>query len=89
MNQQYLLLLPILFPVIAGAVLLISKLEDRQKRQKYVSFVIICNAILVFAVLYFDTKDVFVLYRFSQKLSLKFHIDGMSMVLRLWFLYFG
>jgi len=80
MNQQYLLLLPILFPVIAGAVLLISKLEDRQKRQKYVSFVIICNAILVFAVLYFDTKDVFVLYRFSQKLSLKFHIDGMSMV---------
>ncbi len=39
MNEKLVLLLPILFPVIAGVILLISKLEDRQKRQKYVSFV--------------------------------------------------
>lgn len=31
MKEQFLLLLPILFPVIAGMVLLISKLEDREK----------------------------------------------------------
>lgn len=80
MNQQIVILLPILFPVIAGAMLLISKLEDRQKRQKYVSFVVICNAIFVLTVLYFDSKQPFVLYRFSDKLSLTFHIDGLSMV---------
>ena len=80
MKEQFLLLLPILFPVIAGMVLLISKLEDREKRQKYVASVVILNAIFVLLVLYFGSKDAFVLHKFSQKLSLILHIDGMSMV---------
>lgn len=80
MNEKLVLLLPILFPVIAGVILLISKLEDRQKRQKYVSFVVILNAIFVLSILYIDNKEPFVLYRFSEKLSLILHIDGLSMV---------
>ena len=43
MKEQFLLLLPILFPVIAGTILLISKLEDRQKRQKFVASVVILD----------------------------------------------
>ena len=66
MKEQFLLLLPILFPVIAGTILLISKLEDRQKRQKFVASVVILNAIFVLCVLYFGSKEVFVLHKIGR-----------------------
>ena len=81
LQQKVLLLLPILFPIVSGAILLFLKsMDDRKKRQWYVAVVVIANAVFVLTAIYLGSKEAFVLYEFSEKLSLKFYIDGLSMV---------
>ncbi len=81
LQQKALLLLPILFPIVAGGALLFLKsMEERKKRQRYAAICVTANAVFVLAVLYWGTNETFVLYEFNEKLSLKFHVDGLSMV---------
>lgn len=47
----WMLCLPVLFPILAGAVMLARPIEDRKKRQIYVAGAVIVNAVLALTVL--------------------------------------
>lgn len=78
MGSSYFILLPILFPIIAGLGLLSVKFKERKKREICIASIIILNAIIALAVIFFGPKELLTAYRFSDKLSLAFKVDGLA-----------
>jgi len=73
-------LVPILFPMVTGAFLLIRPIEERKQRQRYVAASVIVNAVLAVIVLVAGPQETFTFLRFSEKLSLTLGVDGLGRV---------
>ena len=73
-------LVPILFPMVTGAFLLIRPIEERKQRQRYVAASVIVNAVLAVTVLVAGPQETFTFLRFSEKLSLTLGVDGLGRV---------
>ncbi|MDD4843099.1 MAG: proton-conducting transporter membrane subunit [Anaerotignum sp.] len=73
-------ILPVIFPIIAGVALLPVKFNDRKQREKWVFSITVINTIFALYAIYFADAGVVTLFRFSEKLSLTLHVDGLSKV---------
>ena len=73
------MLLSVLFPIVAGFGLLISRIEDRRKRELWVLITAVITAAMgILAV--FTCKETFVAVRFSSTVSLAFRADGLASI---------
>ena len=73
-------LLPVIFPIIAGACLLPVKFAERKQRERVVLPIVVLNAIFALYAIYGADAGVVTLFQFSERLSLGLHVDGMSKV---------
>ncbi len=73
-------LLPVIFPIIAGAALLPVKFKDRKQREKWVLSIIVLNAIFALYAIFGADNPYVTIFRFSEHLSLTLHVDGLSKV---------
>jgi len=73
-------LLPVIFPIIAGACLLPVKFTDRKSRERVVLPIVILNAIFALYAIFGTGCPEVILFQFSEKLSLALHVDGLSKV---------
>ncbi|MFV0315051.1 MAG: complex I subunit 5 family protein, partial [Anaerotignum sp.] len=78
--SQFATILPVIFPIIAGVALLPVKFESRKQRELWVFGITMINTIFALYAIYFVDAGVVTLIRFSEKLSLTLHIDGLSKV---------
>lgn len=79
MNESV-LLLPVLFPIIAGAILPLFKFKQRKSRNIYVEIMTIITSIIVFAVLCNRPADSLLVLKLAGSLEILLHVDGMSIV---------
>lgn len=91
MSDSIMIILPVLFPVLAGAGLLAVPTMERNKLYQWVAAIIILNAVVALGVIYGCSHLPFELFHFSDVLSFVFRIDGLSaffgtMVSILWIL---
>jgi multicomponent Na+:H+ antiporter subunit D len=73
-------ILPVIFPIIAGVALLPVKFKNRKQREAWVLSITIINTIFALYAIYFADAGVVTLIRFSERLSLTMHVDGLSKV---------
>ena len=73
-------LLPVIFPIIAGACLLPVKFSDRKARERVVLPIVVLNAIFALYAIFGAKAGMVTLFQFSDKLSLALQVDGMSKV---------
>lgn len=73
-----LVVLPIIFPILAGCGLLLVKFNEDKKRHIVVSVLIILTSIFAFAAMLSVPNSVVDLIRFNDTLTLSFKIDGCS-----------
>ena len=73
-------LLPVIFPIIAGACLLPVKFKDRKSRERVVLPIVVINAIFALYAIFGTGCPEVTLFQFSEKLSLTLHVDGLSKV---------
>ena len=78
--NEFATILPVIFPIIAGVALLPVKFNSRKQREIWVFSITILNTIFALYAIYFADAGVVTLIRFSEKLSLTMHIDGLSKV---------
>ena len=71
-------LLPVIFPIIAGACLLPVKFKDRKSRERVVLPIVVLNAIFALYAIFGAGCPEVTLFQFSEKLSLTLHVDGLS-----------
>lgn len=74
------IIIPILLPVFAGAVIPVFKFQKAPVRQRYVLGAAIINSALVFALLLNRPHETLTLVSLSTHVSIGFKIDGLSMV---------
>lgn len=75
-----LIILPILFPMICGAVFSFLPIKSSKGRNIFIETVVIINAILAIVVLLNRPSELVVIYKMTNKLSLELNIDRMSVV---------
>ena len=78
--STFLVLIPVLFPILAGAIIPLFKFEKASKREIYVSTVVILNSLLVFGMFFTGVKDSFTIVQLNEAIGITLRIDGMSMV---------
>ncbi len=76
----WMMIVPVLFPFLAGGGLLIFPVQKRGPRNIYVSSAVLINALLALAVLIWPPSEAFDLIRFSGAMSISFMIDGASRI---------
>jgi multicomponent Na+:H+ antiporter subunit D len=72
------LLFPVIFPILAGALLPVLGLHDRMKRQIYVATVVLCNFLVVVYLAFTAGGDSLTILHLNQVLDITLKIDGMS-----------
>ncbi len=75
-----LMLLSILFPIVAGLLLLVSGVEKRRVRELWVLAVAIVTAVLALWAVFFGGSEAFVAVPFGKSLYLGFRADGLAKV---------
>lgn len=78
--MAWLLLIPVLLPIVAGLGLLLLNFKERMQRQIYVAGVVIANAILSIILMLTIPNQAFTIVHFSDKINLTLRVDGMSTV---------
>ena len=78
MGDGIFLLIPILFPIVAG--LVVFAINHRIARQIYVGTVLVLNAIAVFLISFLTETSSFTLWKFSDSLSITFRCDGVGKI---------
>lgn len=78
--NAYLLLVPILFPVLGGAFLGIHHMHNRKHRECYVGLITLCTSIMVWFMLLNRPDTDAMILNLAGNLAVKFRIDGMSCV---------
>lgn len=71
-----LLLIPILFPILAGAVVFF--LRDRKVRRIYISAVVVIDALMVYALAAFVPDTTLTVWTISGSLEVGFQLDGLA-----------
>jgi len=79
--SQYFMLIPIVIPILCGAVIPLFHFENAKKRQFYVGGVALLNTILMFTVMFvIRPEGDFMLLNMAGELSISFHVDGLGCV---------
>ena len=76
--QPFLIVVPILIPVVAGVLMLLFPIQDSKKRNICVEAVIIINTIVTLWLLGHRPNEPFHLFSLSETLPLTLNIDGLS-----------
>ena len=87
--NAFAILLPVIFPIIAGACLLPVKFSDRKARQRVVLPIIVLNAIFALYAIFFADSGAITIFRFSNRLSLALHVMAYPRFSVRWYLCFG
>lgn len=78
--SPYSVVIPVLFPLIAGAVLPLFRFRERKHRNIYVEIVTLANSLFIFALLQSPPESAFRAINLAGNLEVTFHIDGLSSV---------
>lgn len=75
------LLIPVLLPVLTGALLPLFSFQNRRARECYVLAVTILNSLIIAGLLFLlpEVRD-FTIFRISEAMPIQLHMDGMSKV---------
>ena len=71
-----LLLIPIIFPIVMGFILMCNGIKDNRQRHIYVAMVCIINMILAIVFMFTVPEQSFTVIRFSEIVSITFRVDG-------------
>lgn len=77
---KYVILLPLLLPLLGGACLPLLHLEERKPRQIYVAAVVLVNTLLTFWILFHNPGETVTLFAFNSKMDISFRLDGLGSV---------
>ena len=77
---MYMLLIPILLPVLAGALLPLMKLTSRKTRSVYVETATIINSVVLFALILSGKDWACAALRLTESLTITLDMDGLSRV---------
>lgn len=77
--MKYILLLPVLFPILAGAFIPLLRFQKQRTREWYVLSIAVLNSVLIFSML-FGIKSVASvnLFRISETMPICFTLDGLG-----------
>lgn len=78
--MQFLLLFPIIVPIIAGILVRVFNMEDRRKRQRFVGAAVILSAVITIAVLLMLQGQSFRFFSVAPGFSFELAVDSMSVV---------
>ena len=78
--NKFLILLPIVYPLIAGAILPLFEFKTRRSRNIYVEIVTILNSVFVWLALFRSPEGMFRVLNLAGDLEITFHVDGLGMV---------
>lgn len=74
------LALPVLFPIVFGAILPILPFKSERARNIYTELIVVLNTVFVW-ILFLNTPDGgFTLFQMTNNLSIAFHVDSMSKI---------
>ena len=76
----YVLLIPILLPLIGGAVLPLFHFTERKHRQFYIGTVVLLNTIITFLLLCMRPEGSIVILNMAGRLEVALHVDGLGTV---------
>jgi len=74
------ILLPVLLPVVGGALLALLPLEDRKARSIYVEAITLLTSVVLFALIFADGEHSCTAMPMTDELVMKFRMDGLSRV---------
>ncbi len=80
MNNPWILLVPVILPVIGGALIAYFRMEDRSIRQRFVMSTVLLNSIIVFYLIFMRPTSELALAEFTKGLSIAFRLDGLGAV---------
>lgn len=78
--SQYLILIPILLPLIGGAVLPLFHFENRRLRQLYIMIIVLINSGVTFWLISNPPAEAVNALKLAGTLDVKFHLDGLGSV---------
>lgn len=74
------LIIPVIFPILAGALIPVLRFQRPARREIYVLTAVIINSILVFSLIANPPEGTFTLISLAPNISIGFHLDGPGMV---------
>lgn len=74
------LALPVLFPIVFGAILPILPFQSERAQNIYTELIVILNTVFMWALFLNGPDGVFTLFQMTDNLSIAFHIDSMSRI---------
>ncbi|WP_317853850.1 complex I subunit 5 family protein [Chakrabartyella piscis] len=77
---HYAIIIPILFPLIAGLILLRVKFPNRKTRECWIFGITLLNTLFALYAIFGVHPDVIKVFSFNENFSIAFEIDGLSMV---------
>lgn len=81
MNNNYLMLFPVFFPILMGAIIPLFHFQSAKKRQWYVAGVTLINTIVMLLLVFvIRPQGTLMLLNMAGKLSISFHLDGLGCV---------
>ena len=76
-----LLLLPVVFPILAGVLLFLLKIKSRKMRALYVILAATVNSLLVFSMLFLvGETESFIIFKITETMPIQIAFDGMGRV---------
>lgn len=76
--SPYLVVFPVLFPLIAGALIPLFRFKERKYRNVYVEIVTLINSIMIYGLLFNRPASAFRAINLAGDLEVTFRIDGLS-----------
>ena len=74
------LLVPILFPVIGGLMIIPLHFQEDRNRNLYAEIIVIITSVLVWISLLFVSREPVEVYSFTRGFSIDFRVDGPGML---------
>ena len=78
MNLSPLMIFPVLFPIVSGMALMLSRPGTDEQHHRYETFVVLMNALLVFVSISRAGDGTLTLWRATETLALSFRMDELS-----------
>ena len=76
--NNYMIIIPILIPILAGLFMLFLPFKDDRKRNIYVGSIVVINTILTLYILYNASDSGLFLFELGERLPITLKIDGLS-----------
>lgn len=78
--SNYFILLPILFPIVFGALLPVFRFQEKKKRNLYVEIITVITSVLAMGMIFHRPSEDMVILKLAGELAIMFHIDGFGMM---------